>query len=83
MAIGYQPADWWAISSFRSCATRCSEARWSRWPPALIGYFIVVRNNAFAAHALAHIGFPGATGAVLVGLPVTAGLAVSVSAVRW
>jgi zinc/manganese transport system permease protein len=42
----------------------------------LIGYFIVVRNSAFAAHALAHIGFPGATGAVLLGLPVTAGLAV-------
>ena len=41
----------------------------------LIGYFIVVRNNAFAAHALAHIGFPGATGAVLFGLPVTVGLA--------
>ena len=41
----------------------------------LIGYFIVVRNNAFAAHALAHIGFPGATGAVLFGLPVTLGLA--------
>jgi zinc/manganese transport system permease protein len=42
----------------------------------LIGYFIIVRSSAFAAHALAHIGFPGATGAVLVGLPVTAGLAV-------
>jgi zinc/manganese transport system permease protein len=42
----------------------------------LIGYFIVVRSSAFAAHALAHIGFPGATGAVLLGLPVTAGLAV-------
>ncbi len=42
----------------------------------LIGYFIIVRNSAFAAHALAHIGFPGATGAVLIGLPVAAGLAV-------
>ncbi|WP_099022361.1 metal ABC transporter permease [Mycolicibacterium palauense] len=41
----------------------------------LIGYFIVVRNSAFAAHALAHIGFPGATGALLLGLPVSAGLA--------
>ena len=35
-----------------------------------------MRNSAFAAHALAHIGFPGATGAVLIGLPVTVGLAV-------
>ncbi|WP_284230639.1 metal ABC transporter permease [Mycobacterium antarcticum] len=42
----------------------------------LIGYFIIVRNNAFAAHALAHIGLPGATGAVLVGVPVGIGLGV-------
>jgi zinc/manganese transport system permease protein len=42
----------------------------------LLGYFVVIRQNAFAAHALAHIGFPGATGAVLIGAPVTAGLAV-------
>jgi zinc/manganese transport system permease protein len=41
-----------------------------------IGYFVVIRRDAFATHALAHIGFPGATGAVLVGLPVTLGLAV-------
>ena len=42
----------------------------------LLGYFVVVRQHAFAAHALAHIGFPGATGAVLIGVPVTLGLAV-------
>ncbi|MGO9927664.1 MAG: metal ABC transporter permease [Mycobacterium sp.] len=42
----------------------------------LIGYFVVVRQTAFAAHALAHIGFPGATGAVLLGMPVAAGLGV-------
>lgn len=42
----------------------------------LLGYFVLTRNNAFAAHALAHIGFPGATGAILVGAPVTLGLAV-------
>ena len=42
----------------------------------LIGYFVVVRQSAFAAHALAHIGFPGATAAILVGAPVTLGLAV-------
>ena len=39
----------------------------------LIGYFVVIRRDAFAAHALAHIGFPGATFAVLVGIPVTLG----------
>ena len=42
----------------------------------LIGYFVVVRQTAFAAHALAHIGFPGATGAVLMGVPVVVGLGV-------
>ena len=42
----------------------------------LLGYFVIVRQHAFAAHALAHIGFPGATGAVLIGVPVTLGLAV-------
>jgi zinc/manganese transport system permease protein len=42
----------------------------------LLGYFVITRQNAFAAHALAHIGFPGATGAILVGVPVTLGLAV-------
>ncbi len=42
----------------------------------LLGYFVVVRQHAFAAHALAHIGFPGATGAILIGVPVTLGLAV-------
>ena len=42
----------------------------------LIGYFIIIRRNAFAAHALAHIGLPGATGAVLIGLPPVLGLGV-------
>jgi zinc/manganese transport system permease protein len=42
----------------------------------LIGYFVVIRRDAFAAHALAHIGFPGATFAVLAGIPVTLGLAI-------
>jgi zinc/manganese transport system permease protein len=42
----------------------------------LLGYFVITRQSAFAAHALAHIGFPGATGALLIGAPVTLGLAV-------
>lgn len=33
----------------------------------ITGYFAVLRAQAFAAHALSHIGFAGATGAVLVG----------------
>lgn len=40
----------------------------------IMGYFTIIRHSTFAAHALAHIGLPGATGAVLLGLPVAAGL---------
>ncbi|TMD92979.1 MAG: metal ABC transporter permease [Chloroflexi bacterium] len=39
-----------------------------------IGYFVVLRGSAFAAHALSHIGFAGATGAVVIGLSPIAGL---------
>ncbi|OTA27066.1 zinc ABC transporter permease [Alloscardovia macacae] len=40
----------------------------------LVGYFVITRKSAFAAHALAHIGLPGATGAVLLGIPVLWGM---------
>src|SRR5579875_1825206 len=43
---------------------------------AFIGYFLVVRRLTFAGHALSHIGFAGAAGAVLLGLPPLAGLLV-------
>jgi zinc/manganese transport system permease protein len=48
-----------------------------------VGYFLVLRGQTFAGHALSHIGFTGATGAVvlgvapvwgLVGLTLTAGI---------
>ena len=35
---------------------------------AIVGYFVVMRAEAFAAHALSHVGFAGATGAALLGL---------------
>lgn len=35
---------------------------------AIIGYFVVLRNQSFAGHALSHIGFAGAAGAGLMGL---------------
>jgi zinc/manganese transport system permease protein len=34
----------------------------------VVGYFLVMRGQTFAGHALSHIGFAGATGAVLIGL---------------
>jgi zinc/manganese transport system permease protein len=42
----------------------------------LVGYFLVLRGQTFAGHALAHVGFTGATGAVLLGAPPLAGLVV-------
>jgi zinc/manganese transport system permease protein len=39
-----------------------------------IGYFVVLRSSAFAAHALSHIGFAGATGAVVLSLNPIFGL---------
>jgi len=39
-----------------------------------IGYFVVLRGSAFAAHALSHIGFAGATGAVVLGFNPIFGL---------
>ena len=39
-----------------------------------VGYFLVLRGQTFAGHALSHVGFTGATGAALLGLPPLAGL---------
>jgi zinc/manganese transport system permease protein len=47
----------------------------------VIGYFVVLRGLSFAAHALSHIGFAGATGAVLLGAaPIVGLLAFTMSA---
>ena len=40
----------------------------------LVGYFLVLRGQTFAGHALGHIGFAGATGAVLIGVAPVWGL---------
>ena len=40
----------------------------------LVGYFVILRGLSFAGHALSHIGFAGATGAVVLGLSPVFGL---------
>jgi len=40
----------------------------------IVGYFVVLRRSSFAAHALSHIGFAGAAGAVLFGVSPVFGL---------
>jgi zinc/manganese transport system permease protein len=42
----------------------------------LVGYFLVLRQQTFAGHALAHVGFTGATGAVLIGVTPIWGLVI-------
>jgi len=41
---------------------------------AVVGFFVVLRGLSFAAHALSHIGFAGATGAVLLSIDPLFGL---------
>jgi zinc/manganese transport system permease protein len=69
-------SDWWEVLQTDFMRNALVGGSLVALAAGLLGYFVVVRSNAFAAHALAHIGFPGATGAILVGAPVTLGLAV-------
>ena len=75
VAVGYQE-DWWLTLTSPFMRDALLGGTIVAFAAGLIGYFVVVRNTAFAAHALAEIGLPGATGAVLVGLPVAFGLGV-------
>ena len=40
----------------------------------LVGWFMVLRRQTFAGHTLALVGFPGAAGAVLIGVSASYGL---------
>lgn len=75
LAMGYQH-NWWQILTSAFMRNALIGGTLVALAAGLIGYFIIVRNTAFAAHALAHIGLPGATGAALLGLPVVLGLGV-------
>jgi zinc/manganese transport system permease protein len=73
LAFGYQD-NWWPILISPFMRDALLGGTIVALAAGLLGFFIVVRNTAFAAHAVAHIGLPGATGAVLVGLPIGLGL---------
>jgi zinc/manganese transport system permease protein len=75
IALAYQP-NWWPILTSRFMGNALIGGTIVALAAGLIGYFVVVRHTAFAAHALAHVGLPGATGAVLLGVPVVVGLGV-------
>lgn len=40
----------------------------------VVGYFMVIRDQSFAGHSLANVGFAGATGATLIGISPIVGL---------
>ncbi|MGA7362969.1 MAG: metal ABC transporter permease [Candidatus Dormiibacterota bacterium] len=42
----------------------------------VVGYFVILRRTAFAAHALSHVGFAGAAGAAVVSVSPVWGLLV-------
>jgi zinc/manganese transport system permease protein len=73
LALGFQD-NWWAILISPFMRDALLGGTIVALAAGLLGFFIVVRNTAFAAHAVAHIGLPGATGAVLLGLPIGLGL---------
>ena len=73
--VGYQP-NWIDILQSGFMRNAFAAGTLVAVASGLIGYFVVIRRDAFASHALAHIGFPGATAAVLIGVPVTLGVAV-------
>jgi len=45
----------------------------------IVGYFVVLRKLSFAAHALSHVGFAGAAGAVLISINPLVGLLIFTS----
>lgn len=53
----------WAVTFVSLCA-------------GVVGYFVILRRQAFAAHAIGHVGFAGAAGAVWLGLNPLVGLLV-------
>ena len=52
-----------------------------------MGYFVVLRGQSFAAHSFANVGFAGATGAALIGVPPVLGLLggglIAAASVHW
>lgn len=68
-----QLASYWSYDFVRNALTAGSLAAILG---AVVGYFVVLRNVGFAAHALGHIGFTGATGAALLGLTPLQGMLV-------
>jgi zinc/manganese transport system permease protein len=68
-------ADVQSMLSFAFMRNAYAAATASALVAGLIGYFVVLRASSFAAHAISHIGFAGAAGAVLIGVNPVLGVA--------
>jgi len=69
-------ADVQNMLSFAFMRNAFAAATASALVAGLIGYFVVLRASSFAAHAISHIGFAGAAGAVLLGINPVLGVGV-------
>ncbi len=67
-------SNWWEVVTSNFMRTAFLGGILVAVASGIIGYFVIIRGSMFASHALAHIGFPGATGAALVGVSVSVGL---------
>lgn len=72
-AVGYQ-SDWVEVLGAPFMRSALVAGTLVAVAAGLVGYHVVVRRQVFATHALAHIGFPGATGAILLGVPTLMGV---------
>jgi zinc/manganese transport system permease protein len=68
--------DWQAVFQFPFMRNAFMAGTIVAIVAGLVGYFVVLRSLSFAGHALSHIGFAGATGAVVIGQPAIAGMLV-------
>ena len=75
LLIGYQK-NWYNILTLGFMHNALIGGTLVALAAGLVGYFVVLRNSIFAAHALSHIGIPGATGAALIGMSGSIGFGV-------
>jgi zinc/manganese transport system permease protein len=67
-------ADWQALTAHAFMRDALLAGTLAAVVCGVVGWFVVLRGLTFAADALTHIGFAGASGAVLLGLSPVAGL---------
>ena len=66
--------DWQTIFQFAFMRNAFAAGTVVAVVAGVVGYFVILRSLSFAGHALSHIGFAGATGAVVLGVNPVLGL---------